>query len=79
MAKEIQAQAGRCSTHGTVQATREIPQMGFPYVVYAIWRAVAHTSAQNAEQQSRQLNLAMGARTITNGDADGGRTGTGIS
>jgi hypothetical protein len=41
MAKEIQTQAGRCSTHGTVQATREIPQMGFPYVVYAIWRAAA--------------------------------------
>jgi len=41
MATEIQTQAGRCSTHGTVQATREIPQMGFPYVVYAIRRAVA--------------------------------------
>ena len=41
MANEIQTQAGRCSTHGTVQATREIPQMGFPYVVYAIRRAVA--------------------------------------
>ena len=23
MAKEVQAQAGRCSTHGTVEATRE--------------------------------------------------------
>ena len=41
MATEVQTQAGRCSTHGTVQATREIPQMGFPYVVYAIRRAVA--------------------------------------
>ena len=41
MATEIQTQAGRCSTHGTVEATREIPQMGFPYVVYAIRRAVA--------------------------------------
>ena len=41
MAKEIQTQAGRCSTHGTVEATREIPQMGFPYVVYAIRRSVA--------------------------------------
>jgi hypothetical protein len=41
MATEIQTQAGQCSTHGTVQATREIPQMGFPYVVYAIRRAVA--------------------------------------
>ena len=39
MAKEVQTQAGRCSTHGTVQATREIPEMGFPFVVYATWRA----------------------------------------
>jgi hypothetical protein len=41
MAKEIQTQAGRCATHGTIQATREVPKMGFPLVVYAIWRAVA--------------------------------------
>jgi len=41
MATEVQTQAGRCATHGTVQATREIPQMGFPYVVYAIRRAAA--------------------------------------
>ena len=41
MATEVQIQAGRCSTHGTVEATREVPQMGFPFVVYAIWRAVA--------------------------------------
>ncbi len=41
MAKEVQTHAGRCSTHGTVQATREVPETGFPYVVYAIWRALA--------------------------------------
>lgn len=41
MAKEIQTQAGRCSTHGTVEATREFPEMGFPFVVYAILRAAA--------------------------------------
>ncbi len=41
MATEVQTQAGRCSTHGTVQATREVPKMGFPFVIYAIWRAVA--------------------------------------
>jgi hypothetical protein len=41
MAKQLQIQAGRCPTHGRVQATREVPQMGFPFVVYAIWRAVA--------------------------------------
>jgi hypothetical protein len=41
MATEVQTQAGRCSTHGTVQATREVPQMGFPFVVYTGLRAVA--------------------------------------
>ena len=41
MATEVQTQAGRCATHGTVQATREVPQMGFPYVVYALRRAIA--------------------------------------
>jgi hypothetical protein len=41
MAKELQTQSGRCAAHGTVQATREIPRMGFPFIVYAIWRALA--------------------------------------
>jgi hypothetical protein len=41
MTKEIQTQAGRCSTHGTVEATRAVPTRGFPFVVYAIWRAAA--------------------------------------
>ena len=41
MATEVQTQAGRGSTHGTVAATREIPKAGFPFVVYAIWRAGA--------------------------------------
>jgi hypothetical protein len=41
MTTEIQTQAGRCSTHGTVQATREVPETGFPFAVYAIRRALA--------------------------------------
>ena len=41
MAKEVQTQTGRCSAHGTVEATREVPKTGFPFVVYATWRAVA--------------------------------------
>jgi hypothetical protein len=41
MATEVQTHAGHCTTHGTVQATREIPQLGFPYFVYAIRRALA--------------------------------------
>ena len=41
MAKEIETQTGRCPDHGTVQATREIPAMGVPFVYFAIARAMA--------------------------------------
>ena len=41
MATEVQTQAGRCSTHGTVEATREVPKPGFPFVVYALRRSLA--------------------------------------
>ena len=41
MATEIQTQTGQCATHGTVQATRDIPKMGFPYIVYAYLRCRA--------------------------------------
>ena len=41
MATEVETQTGQCATHGTVEATREIPRMGFPFVVYAILRSRA--------------------------------------
>jgi hypothetical protein len=41
MASETETQTGRCETHGTVEATREIPTMGFPFVYFAIARAIA--------------------------------------
>jgi hypothetical protein len=41
MAKEVETRTGRCATHGTVQATREIPGMGFPFIYYAVVRAMA--------------------------------------
>ena len=41
MATETQTTTGRCPTHGTVEATREIPRMGFPFIVFAILRARA--------------------------------------
>ncbi len=41
MAAEIQTRTGSCPTHGTVQATREIPAMGFPFIVFAIRRSLA--------------------------------------
>ena len=41
MAKEIQTQSGRCPTHGSVEATRQIPAMGFPFIIYAVLRSFA--------------------------------------
>ena len=45
MAKEVQTQAGQCSTLGTVQATREVPQMGFPFVVSPSGRPSPNTAS----------------------------------
>jgi hypothetical protein len=41
MANETQTETGTCETHGSVQATREIPGMGFPFIYFAIARAMA--------------------------------------
>ena len=41
MATEVETQTGRCATHGTVEATREIPRMSFPFIVYGVMRAMA--------------------------------------
>lgn len=41
MAKETETQTGRCPEHGEVQATREIPKMGFPFVYFSVARAMA--------------------------------------
>ena len=41
MANEVQTRAGRCPEHGEVQATREVPRLRFPYVVYGLLRMLA--------------------------------------
>ncbi len=41
MATETQTATGQCAAHGTVQATREIPGMGFPFIYFAAARALA--------------------------------------
>lgn len=35
---EMETTRGRCPTHGTVEATREIPRMRFPFVYFAVRR-----------------------------------------
>ena len=41
MATETQTRAAVCPTHGTVEATRELPRPGFPFVINAVRRALA--------------------------------------
>jgi hypothetical protein len=41
MAKDTQTITGNCPTHGTVEATREIPRISFPPMITTIRRALA--------------------------------------
>lgn len=42
MANQTQTRTGTCPTHGTVEATREMPKPGFPVFVYAARRLIAN-------------------------------------
>ena len=41
MASETQTTSGTCPTHGTVQATRELPRITFPPIITSVMRALA--------------------------------------
>ena len=41
MASETQRSAGQCATHGTVEATRQIPRITFPAIISAVSRTMA--------------------------------------
>jgi len=41
MATETQTRTGDCPTHGTVEGTRELPRLTFPYIVNSVRRARA--------------------------------------
>lgn len=41
MATKVQTRSGTCATHGSVDATREMPGPSFPFIVYFIRRLVA--------------------------------------
>jgi hypothetical protein len=41
MPNEIQTTTGECPTHGTVEATREVPKITFPPIITAVRRALA--------------------------------------
>lgn len=41
MANEVETRTGHCATHGDVEAIRKMPKMAFPFVYFAIARAMA--------------------------------------
>jgi hypothetical protein len=41
MATKTETRTGRCNVHGTVQATREVPGVSFPFFVYAVRKYLA--------------------------------------
>ena len=41
MATETQTATGDCPTHGTVEATREIPRVTFPPIITSVLRSRA--------------------------------------
>jgi hypothetical protein len=52
MTTEVQTQAGRCSTHGIVQATREVPRFRPDGLASAVCAAVAVTAPVPAVKAS---------------------------
>jgi hypothetical protein len=42
MANEVQTRKGTCPTHGAVDATREVPRVGFPFILYAVRKTLAN-------------------------------------
>jgi hypothetical protein len=41
VATEVQTRSGRCPTHGEVEATRDMPRSGFPWIYNAVRRMIA--------------------------------------
>jgi hypothetical protein len=41
MATEVRTRPGGCATHGHVEATKEVPQPSFPFLIYAVRRVIA--------------------------------------
>jgi hypothetical protein len=41
MATETETTTGACPTHGTVEASREMPRLGFPFLYFGVRRFLA--------------------------------------
>lgn len=47
---QIQSRPSRCESHGLVEGTRELPKLGFPFVITGPRRLVAMTGAFRCPQ-----------------------------
>lgn len=52
---ETRVVSGRCPTHGIVDGTKEIPKVGFPFVVYGVRRVRATMSPARCPQCGAKL------------------------
>ncbi len=41
MATATETRTGACPTHGTVEASREMPRLGFPFLYFGVRRLLA--------------------------------------
>ena len=46
---------GRCPSHGIVEATRDVPKVSFPFIVYGIRRAKAALTPAQCPQCGAKL------------------------
>lgn len=49
---------GRCPDHGIVQATKDVPTVSFPFVVYGVRRAKAAMAPARCPQCGAKLGKA---------------------
>lgn len=49
---------GRCPDHGIVQATKDVPTVSFPFVVYGVRRVKAAVAAARCPQCGAKLRKA---------------------
>ena len=57
VANETQTRTAVCPTHGKVEATREMPKPGWPYLVYAVRRLLASRRSYRCPTCSEAVTL----------------------
>jgi len=52
-----QKKFGTCPTHGQVQATREVPEMSWPFIVYGFKRLAARNKPYHCPECGGPVSL----------------------